>query len=74
MRANRIYLRALFERFIPEEILKKIEFEPGTDDKYIEYPYARITLNDNLKKSCSVDWQRANEQWVTIYTGTWQNA
>jgi hypothetical protein len=66
MRANRIYLYELYEQFIPEGAI----CQPGTDGKYIESPYARITLNDTSKDNCSVDWQRHNEQWMTLHTGT----
>jgi len=59
MRANRIYLY---------ELVKQIR----TEDKYLEYPYARITLQDVQGDNCTVDWQRHNNQWMTLplYSGT----
>ena len=66
MRGHRIYLYELYERIMPEGI----EFEAGNDDKIIEIPYTRITLKDKLKNSCTGDWQRDNDQWMTIHEGT----
>lgn len=67
MRANRVYLYALVEQFKPDGVLF---VEPLIDDKYLEFPYARITLLDTLGNNCAVDWQRHNNQWMTLYTGT----
>jgi len=67
MRANRIYLYELIEPFKPEGA---VFLKPLIDDKYLEVPYARITLNDTIGDSCSVDCQRHNNQWMTLYTGT----
>ena len=69
MRANRIYLYQLVEQFLPEGI--EVEFiKPLIDDKYIEFPYARITLNDKQAEQCTADWQRHNDQWISLYGGT----
>jgi len=58
MRANRIYLYAFVERRRQE-------------DKYVEYPYARITLQDDKGDNCIVDWQRHNDRWMTLpYNGS----
>ena len=65
MRANRIYLYKLVE----QRMLTYIT-EPLIDGKYLEFPYARLTLNDTQGKNCTVDWQRHNEQWILVYTGT----
>ena len=67
MKANRIYLYALIEQYIPEgiELAKSL-----IEGKYREYPYARITLKDSKCTKCTVDWQRHNEQWMTLYEGT----
>ena len=67
IRSNRIYLYELVEQFKPEGA---IFIKPLIDDKYIEFPYARITLNDTQYNNCSADWQRHNNQWITLYTGT----
>jgi hypothetical protein len=68
MRANRVYLYELVEQFRPEGA---IFTKPLINDKYLEYPYARITLQDTQGENCTVDWQRHNNQWVTLpYSGT----
>jgi hypothetical protein len=67
MRANRIYLYHLVEQFHIEgaEFIK-----PLIDGKYLEFPYARITLSDRQAEKCTADWQRPNDQWISLYTGT----
>ena len=67
MRANRIYLYHLVEQFKAEGA---VFIKPLIDDKYIEFPYARITLNDKKGDNSTVDWQRHNNQWITFYSGT----
>ena len=67
MRANRIYLYELVEQ---RNAKGAIFIKPLIDGKYLEYPYARITLQDNQGNNCSVDWQRHNNQWITLYSGT----
>ena len=67
MRANRIYLYELVEQ---RNAKGTIFIKPLIDGKYLEYPYARITLQDNQGNNCSVDWQRHNNQWITLYSGT----
>ena len=67
MRSNRIYLYELVEQFKPEGL---IYIKPLIEDKYLELPYARITLNDVQGNNCTVDWQRHNNQWMTLHTGT----
>jgi hypothetical protein len=67
MRANRIYLYELVEQFKSEGV---IFTKPLIEGKYLEYPYARITLQDTQGNNCTVDWQRHNNQWITLYSGT----
>ena len=67
MRGNRIYLYELVEQFISN---KAIITEPLIDGKYLEYPYARITINDLEASKCTADWQRHNNQWISLYEGT----
>jgi hypothetical protein len=67
MRGNWVYLYELFEQFIPEGMISHI---PLIDGKYIECPYARITIFNPAATNCNVDWQRHNDQWMTIYKGT----
>ena len=67
IRSNRIYLYELVEQTIPEgAILKK----PLINDKYLEFPYARITMLDIENDKCSVDCQRYNDKWMTVFGGT----
>jgi len=67
MRSNRIYLYELVEQIKPEGA----EFiRPLIDDKYMEFPYARITLNDNRGENSTADWQRHNNQWIELFQGT----
>ena len=67
MRANRIYLYELVEQRNAEGA---IFIKPLIDGKYLEYPYARITVQDGQGNNYTVDWQRHNNQWITLYTGT----
>ena len=67
MRANRIYLYELIEQFEQEGA---VYIKPLIDGKYLEYPYARLTLLDTQDKKCTADFQRHNNQWMTLYTGT----
>jgi len=67
MKANRVYLYELVEQFIPEGA---ILIKPLIDGKYLEYPYARITLNDAQGNNCTADFQRHNNQWMSLYSGT----
>ena len=67
MRGNRIYLYELEEQIITEGI---IYTKPLIKEKYLEMPYARITVEETEGKECTLDWQRYNEQWVPVYKGT----
>ena len=67
MRSNRIYLYELVEQFNKEGA---VFTKPLINGKYLEYPYARITLLDSQGESCTTDFQRHNNQWMTIYSGT----
>jgi len=67
MRGHRIYLYELVEQIYSEGA---IFTRPLIDDKYLEYPYARITLLDKQGDNCTLDWQRHNDQWVTLFPGT----
>lgn len=69
IRGNRIYLYELVEQFRPEGA---IFIKPLIDDKYLEFPYARITLNNAAATDCTTDWQRHNGQWMSLYSGTLQ--
>ena len=67
MRANRIYLYELVKQHNPKGA---VFIKPLIDDKYLEFPYVRITLQDNQGNNCTIDWQRHNNRWITLYTGT----
>lgn len=67
MRSNRIYLYEDVAQFQPEGA---VYVKPLKDGKYIEYPYARITIQDTECKICTADWQRHNNQWISLHTGT----
>jgi len=64
MRANYVYLYELVEQFVsPEAVLIK----PLIDDKFLEFPYARITITNKSSMESKVDWQRHNDKWMTLY-------
>jgi len=67
MRANRVYLYELVEQSKPKGA---VYIKPLILTKYLEYPYARLTLQDTQGNNCTLDWQRHNNQWITLYTGT----
>ena len=67
MRANRVYLYELVEQF---KIEGAVYIKPLINDKYSEFPYARITFLDTKGEKCTVDFQRHNDQWMTLYTDT----
>ncbi|MHA1492233.1 MAG: hypothetical protein ACTSRI_21600 [Promethearchaeota archaeon] len=69
IKAGRIYLYFLYKPMRwndPEAIFIK----PLIDGKYNESIFARITLHDKEGKNCTTDWQRHNEKWITLKTGT----
>lgn len=66
IKGNRIYFYGLMNQegregahFIKELI----------DGKYVEFMYGRITLKDEEGQKCSLDCQRYNDQWMTLYEG-----
>ncbi|MDR0287826.1 MAG: hypothetical protein LBI03_09030 [Clostridiales bacterium] len=67
MRSNWVYMYELIEQEKTEGV---IFTKPLIDGKYLEYPYARITIHDACGSKCTADRQRYNDQWMTIYTGT----
>ena len=67
MRANRIYLYELVEQSEPAGTRFT---RPLINDKYLEFSYARITLLDTQGEKCTTDFQRHNNQWMTVYDGT----
>ena len=67
MKGNRVYLYQLIEPYQDENTVFTI---PLIDGKYFEIPYARLTLRDTNGDKCELDWQRHNDQWMTLQTGT----
>ena len=67
MRTNRIYLYELVEQ---SDMESAVYIKPLIDGKYLEYPYARLTLLTIQGENCTADCQRYNNQWMTLYTGT----
>jgi len=69
MRGNRVYLYELFE---PSKSEGAIFTKPIINGKYLEYLYARVTVNNDAATSCTLDWQRHNGQWMELKSGTLQ--
>jgi hypothetical protein len=67
MKGHRIYLYQLFE---PHQNENTVFTVPLIDDKYFEITYARLTLRDTNGDKCELDWQRHNDQWMTLHTGS----
>jgi hypothetical protein len=67
IRAGRVYIYRLFEPTPTEGVTFT---EPLTDGRYFEIPLARITIHDRACKDCTLDFQRYNNQWMTIDEGT----
>ena len=67
IRAGRVYLYSLYEQVRMEGVTYTV---PLIDGKYLEFISARITLYDKAYLNCSLDWQRPNDQWMTLETGS----
>ena len=66
IKAGRIYFYHLVEQLgwdDPDACFIK----PLIDGRYAELKYARITIYTH---ECTLDWQRHNDQWVTLFSGT----
>jgi hypothetical protein len=66
VKAGRIYFYELVEQYIPEGC---ILMKPLIDGKYFEFPCGRITLYDKNGDKSTADWQRHNNQWMTLFEG-----
>ena len=64
---GRVYLYYLYEPQIIEGI---IFTKPLIDGKYLEITLARFTIYDKNLQKCTFDWQRHNDQWMTLGEGT----
>ena len=64
---GRVYLYYLYE----PQIIEGVAFiKPLIDGKYLEFPLARFTIYDKKLQKCTFDWQRHNDQWMTLGEGT----
>ena len=66
LRAGRVYFFQLVEQFGWDDPNSRF-IMPLIDGRYAEFKYARITLYTN---ECTLDWQRHNDQWITVFSGT----
>jgi hypothetical protein len=66
LRAGRVYFFQLVEQFGWNDPNNQFII-PLIDGRYAEFKYARITIYPN---ECTLDWQRHNNQWMTIFSGT----
>ena len=44
--------------------------KPLIEGKYLEFPFARITIYDKTSEQCSAEYQRHNNKWFTLKEGT----
>lgn len=70
VRAGRVYFYEFVEQFIPDGC---IVLKPLIEGKYLEMPFGRLTLYDPKGDRCTADWQRHNNQWMTMYEGNLEN-
>ena len=66
LRAGRVYFFQLVEQLGWNDPNARFII-PLIDDRYAEFKYARITIYAN---QCTLDWQRFNDQWMTVFSGT----
>jgi hypothetical protein len=67
IKAGRVYLYTLYEPAQVEGVRFTV---PLIDGKYLEIVLARITVHDKDLTDCSLDFQRHNDQWMSIAKGT----
>jgi len=68
MRSNRLYLYELYEK---KDLNKGAHLiKPLIDGKYVEIMYGRVTLHDVEGRSCTLECQRFNDQWMPICNGS----
>lgn len=66
LRAGRVYFFQIIEQSGWNDPNARFTV-PLIEGKYLEFKYARITIYPN---ECTLDWQRHNDQWVTLFAGT----
>ena len=69
IRAGRVYI---YEQYEPIQIEGVVYTKPLIDGRYLQIPYLRITLYNKSYTDCTLDFQRHNDQWMTLYDGTLQ--
>jgi len=67
IKAGRVYLYKLYEPTITEGTIFTL---PLIDGKYLEFPYARITMYFPVYKDCSLDWPTSDNKWMTLEEGS----
>ena len=45
-------------------------YEVGNPDNGNGFIYARITIYSEKLSNCTLDWQRYNNEWISLYSGT----
>jgi hypothetical protein len=66
VKAGRVYFYHLVEQFGWDRAGWEYDI-PLIDGKFAEFIYARITVYPH---GYTLDWQRPNNQWVTLFSGT----
>jgi len=69
IRAGRLYIYHLCEQYGWNDPSNTF-IEPLIDDKYNEFPLARIMIINSNCSKCRLDWQRHNGQWMDLKEGT----
>ena len=67
VRAGRVYI---YEQYEPPQIEGVVYTKPLLEGKYLEAPYLRITIYNHDYSDCALDYQRYNDQWMTLFSGT----
>lgn len=65
IKSGRIY----FYEWIEQKGNYGIPLKPLIDGKYMEMPFARLTLYDRAGNKCSAEYQRHNMKWFTLKEG-----
>lgn len=69
IKAGRVYLYEYFEVDANSGTIIK----PLIEGKYLEMPFARITIYDKQYEKCSAEYQQYNGKWFTILEGSLNN-
>lgn len=66
IKSGRIY----FYEWVEQKGKYGIPIKPLIEGKYIEMPFARVTLYEKAGKKCSAEYQRYNGKWFTLIEGS----